>query len=203
VGANTGQFGRELRKHIGYAGRIVSFEPTAAAHRELVATAKGDPNWEIAERCAIGATEGVIDINVSANSVSSSALPMLESHVSAAPDSNYTSVEKVPLHALDSLAPRWMREAHCTLLKVDTQGFEAEVLKGAKQTLSRVRGLQLELSLVPLYSGQVLLPELMAEITSLGFELWASCPAFCDARSGRLLQVDATFFRTPGQQIAD
>jgi FkbM family methyltransferase len=202
VGANTGQFGRELRKHIGYAGRIVSFEPTVAAHRELVSNAKGDPLWEIVERCAIGATEGVIDINVSANSVSSSVLPMLDSHVSAAPDSNYTSVEKVPLHPLDSLAPKWLRESRSALLKIDTQGFEAEVLKGAEQTLLRVQGLQLELSLVPLYSGQVLMPELMAEIAALGFELWASYPAFCDARSGRLLQVDATFFRTAGRQAA-
>jgi FkbM family methyltransferase len=203
VGANTGQFGRELRKHIGYSGRIVSFEPTEAAHRKLVANAKGDPNWVIAERCAIGATEGVIDINVSANSVSSSVLPMLDSHVTAAPDSNYTAVEKVPLHALDSLAPRWLRESRCTLLKIDTQGFESEVLKGAKQTLSHVQGLQLELSLVPLYSGQVLLPELMDRITALGFELWASCPAFCDALSGRLLQVDATFFRASSRQTVD
>jgi FkbM family methyltransferase len=201
VGANTGQFGRELRKHIGYRGRIVSFEPTSAAHRKLTATAAGDDRWIIAERCAIGAAEGSIDINVSANSVSSSALPMLNSHVDAAPGSGYTSVESVPMHTLDSLAPKWLADARCTLLKIDTQGFESEVLKGAAETLARVQGLQLELSLVPLYAGQMLLPEITAEITSLGFEPWASYPAFCDHRSGRLLQVDATFFRpaTPGR----
>jgi FkbM family methyltransferase len=202
VGANTGQFGRELRKHIGYAGRIVSFEPTSAAYLQLVANAAGDANWIVAERCAIGAAEGAIDINVSSNSVSSSALPMLESHVVAAPGSGYASVENVPLRTLDSLAPKWLREASCTLLKIDTQGFESEVLMGARQTLARVHGVQLELSLVPLYAGQKLLTELAAEITAHGFELWASYPTFCDERSGRLLQVDATFFRpaaSPGR----
>jgi len=69
------------------------------------------------------------------------------------------------------------------------------VLDGAAEVLSRVVGLQLELSLVPLYGGQKLMPELAGRVTSLGFELWEISPAFIDPRSGRLLQVDATFFR--------
>ena len=55
VGANTGQFGHELRKHIGYRDRIVSFEPTSSAYGELTANAAGDDRWIVAERCAIGA----------------------------------------------------------------------------------------------------------------------------------------------------
>jgi hypothetical protein len=64
------------------------------------------------------------------------------------------------------------------------------------ETLSRVVGVQLELSLVPLYAGQRLMPELMKEMTGRGFELWGISPAFADPGTGRMLQVDATFFRS-------
>jgi FkbM family methyltransferase len=195
VGANTGQFGRELRKHLGYQGRIVSFEPTADAHQKLVANAKGDKKWIIANRCAIGASEGFVNINISANSVSSSVLPMLHAHVDAAPSSRYVSSEEVPLYRLDALAQIWLDNSKSSMIKIDTQGFESEVLKGAIKTLSQAQGLQLELSLVPLYEGQKLMSELMAEISEMGFNLWGMFPAFCDDSNGRLLQVDATFFR--------
>jgi FkbM family methyltransferase len=195
VGANAGQFGGELRRHLRYRGRIVSFEPTLAAHKALLRNAAGDAHWHVAERVALGASDGQIDIGVSDNSVSSSVLPMLDAHIAAAPGSAYTAVETVKLTTLDTLALEYFRTDSVALLKIDTQGFEAEVLKGAQQTLARSVGLQLELSLTPLYAGQLLLPEMLAQITSEGFELWALVPTFADDRSGRLLQVDATFFR--------
>jgi hypothetical protein len=39
-------------------------------------------------------------------------------------------------------------------LKVDTQGYEAEVFKGATDLLPRISALECELSLVPLYDGR-------------------------------------------------
>ena len=57
VGANEGQHGARLR-HAGYAGRIVSFEPGAEAHRAVTARAGGDPRWEVAPRLALGAEPG-------------------------------------------------------------------------------------------------------------------------------------------------
>jgi hypothetical protein len=81
------------------------------------------------------------------------------------------------------------------LLKIDTQGYESEVLKGAPETLARVAGLQLELSLVPLYGGQKLMPEMLETVASLGFELWALVPNFLEPGTARMLQADATFFR--------
>src|ERR1700747_2841378 len=54
VGANGGQFACEIREY-GYQGRIVSFEPISSVHAQLVERAKGDRNWIIADRTAIGA----------------------------------------------------------------------------------------------------------------------------------------------------
>jgi FkbM family methyltransferase len=195
VGANTGQFGRELRREVGFTGRIVSFEPMRAAHERLGEAAGKDPLWDVAPRAAIGAQEGTVTINVARNSVSSSVLPMLESHVRAAPDSRYTDAETVRLATLDVLTPDYFRQDSTAFLKVDTQGYESEVLKGAPRTLARVTGVQLELSLIPLYTGQLLMPELLEFMREAGFDLWAITPAFTDPRNGRLLQVDAAFFR--------
>jgi FkbM family methyltransferase len=194
VGANTGQFGALLRK-LGYAGRIVSFEPLEEARRQLVAAAAGDARWTVAERAAIGERDGEIEIHVAANSVSSSALEMLDAHVKSAPGSQYVGTQRVAVRRLDTLAAKALDGASVPLLKIDTQGFEDRVLDGAAGLLPRVAAIQLEVSLVPLYAGQRLFPEMAARLRDLGFDLWAMWPAFVEPESGRLLQADATFVR--------
>jgi FkbM family methyltransferase len=194
VGANTGQFGLELREY-GYEGQIVSFEPLAAAHAELSVCAAGDPRWRVHPRMAIGDTNGTIDINVSANLVSSSILPMLDAHARAASDSAYVAVESVPIARLDAVALPYLRDAKNPFLKIDTQGFEKHVLDGASGILPSVRGVLSEVSLVPLYEEQPLWREMLARMETAGFTLWGLSPVFADPRDGRTLQIDALWFR--------
>lgn len=197
VGANIGQFALGLRG-AGYRGRIVSFEPLSAAWRQLSHAARRDPCWEVPPAVALGAGDGEVEINVSGNSVSSSILDMLHSHASAAPESRYVARERVPLRRLDSIARDLVAPDARPFLKIDAQGYEAQVLEGAGGLLERVAGLQLELSLVPLYAGQALYRELIDRLDAAGFEPWALWPGFADPASGRMLQVDAAFFRRPG-----
>ena len=194
VGANAGQFVSELRAS-GFDGRVVSFEPLSEAHAKLTAAAPREPPWTVHPRCAIGDRNGEVEINVSGNSLSSSVLPMMESHSSAALGSAYVGVEKMPMFTLDTVAPAYLEGASSPLLKIDTQGFEWQVLDGAAAILPRVRGLLCELSLVPLYEGQRLWLELIRRIENLGFTLWALQPGFTDSRDGRALQMDGLFFR--------
>ena len=100
VGANTGQYALS-RRACGYKGEIISFEPLSAAHAKLLVIAKDDPNWTIADRMAVGDRSGQIEINVAGNSTSSSVLPMLSTHATAAPHSRYIGKEIVPLRRLD------------------------------------------------------------------------------------------------------
>jgi hypothetical protein len=120
---------------------------------------------------------------------------MLETHSSAAANSAYVSAERTPIFRLDSVAPFYLVNASRPFLKIDTQGFEWDVLDGAAETLPIVQGIICELSFVPLYEGQHLWRELVHRIESLGFTLWAIQPGFVDSRDGRTLQFDAVFFR--------
>jgi FkbM family methyltransferase len=194
VGANTGQFGSSLRA-AGFHGRIVSFEPLRDAHEELVRASRGDPNWDVAPRAALGGRDGEVMLHIAANSESSSILSMLDSHEQAAPQSKYIGAEKVPLYRLDSIVDRFLSRDSRVLLKIDVQGYEARVLDGAPELLQRVTGVQLELSLLPLYAGQELMPEMVERMRENGFELWSLTPNFVDQSNGRMLQFDGLFFR--------
>ena len=201
VGANAGHFGRYLRD-AGYRDRIVSFEPLSTAWNELLNASRKDPLWEVAPRGAIGSNEGELEIHVARNSVSSSILAMHAAHTDAAPASGYVGKERVPCRRLDSLASEYLHSDSVTLLKIDTQGYEDRVLNGADGIMDRIVGTQLELSLVPLYEGQRMCDELTERMKRLGFELWAMSPVLVDPQSGRLLQIDATFFRCPAKNNA-
>jgi FkbM family methyltransferase len=194
VGANIGQFASELRS-VGYKGNLVSFEPLSAAHMALSKVADRDPKWYVYPRGAIGAHDGEIAINIAGNSVSSSVLPMMESHAAAAEASVYVGVESVPLRRLDSVAPEYLAKSRQPFLKIDAQGFEWQVLDGAREILPRIQGVLCELSLVPLYEGVRLWMDMIHRLEAEGFTLWCFQDGFIDPRDGRTLQVDATFFR--------
>ncbi len=194
VGANDGQFAKELRAG-GYSGRIVSFEPLTTAHRRLLQASKNDSAWQVHSRCAVGDHLGEIELNISGNSVSSSILPMLTAHSNASPTSTYLGSETAPLTTVDNAVLPYFEGAKAPFLKIDTQGYEWYVLDGALATLPKVRGIQVELSLVPLYEGQHLWRECIERLEAAGFVLWALQPVFIDPANGRTLQWDGLFFR--------
>ncbi len=148
VGANVGQFAQNIRK-AGFTGTIVSFEPQSKAHDALTNAAQADPSWHVHPRTAIGDEEGEIEINISANSVSSSALPMLSTHAAAEISSTYIGAENAPVTRLDAVASQYLTDNAKPFIKIDTQGFEGKVLDGAEEALSQAVGVLLELSLVP------------------------------------------------------
>jgi len=193
VGANVGQYGAELRA-LGFRGRIVSCEPLRAGFERVARRAAGDPKWT-ALHAALGDREGTQTINVSANLQSSSLLPMMPHHVSAAPHSAYERTEQVTVTRLDTIFGDHAGPDDRVFVKLDVQGFERFVLAGARASLPRIRGMQLEMSLVPLYQGEATYGELIAEMTGHGFQLMSVEPVFRDPRSGQLLAMDGVFFR--------
>jgi FkbM family methyltransferase len=194
VGANIGQFAEEMRNN-NYLGEIISFEPLTKAHENLSFVAKNDDKWVVHERSAIGDFNGQIEINIAGNSVSSSLLPMLDSHSRAAPTSKYIGNENVSIITLDSVACDYIKKDSNLFIKIDTQGYEWQVLEGARQTLKNALGVHIELSLLPLYEGQSLWMEIIKKLNCEGFDIWNISKGFTDTQSGRMLQIDGTFFR--------
>ncbi len=193
VGANTGGYALELRR-TGYRGRIVSFEPLSSAFARLEARAARDPQWE-AVHAGLGREPGRQRLHVAQNSESSSLLEMLPRHVAAYPKAAYVGTEEVIIDRLDDVFARYYRPGENAYLKIDTQGYERHVLEGAQASLKAITGIQLELSLVPLYEGEPLFVDLVAYLEERGYVLMSFEPVIEDPSTGQLLQIDSLFFR--------
>jgi len=153
IGANRGQFAIGLLE-FGYKGKIVSFEPVGDVHAELSKSAANYSNWIVAKQIAIGNANGEIEINVSDNSVFSSILEIKEAHVAQKNYSKTVKKEKVPISRLDDVIDEYVDlDKHRVLLKIDTQGYEKEVIEGARGTLSKVQGIKIEMPLTPIYNN--------------------------------------------------
>ena len=194
IGANTGQFAQQLRT-AGFHGRIVSFEPQHAAHTQLQDHARNDPLWEVVN-IALGEIDGQAELYIAGNTLSSSLLDMLPSHVRSAPHSAYVGTEHITVRKLDSIFNAYYRSGEKLYVKIDTQGFEKQVLNGAQKSFDKIVGIQMEMSLVPLYRGETLFTEMIGMLNQVGFTLMAVEPVFSDPTTGQLLQLDGVFFRT-------
>lgn len=193
VGASGGGYGTELRS-FGYTGRIHSFEPLSAAFTDLSAKIADDPDWT-ARNVALGSGPGESTINIASNSTSSSILPMLDAHIDAAPSVRYVGQETITVARLDDEVGELLASYSRPFLKLDTQGFEREVLAGGGQTIAFCVGLQLELSFVPLYGGGMLVDEAIGWAYANGFQLVGIEQGYA-APSGEILQVDGVFARS-------
>jgi FkbM family methyltransferase len=192
VGAARGGYATELRE-FGYTGRIVSFEPLAAAYADLARASAGDPRWD-ARNTALGDSTGRHEIHVASNSDSSSLLPMADQHRASSPDIQMVGTETIDVTTLDAVADEVLVDARAPFLKIDTQGFERAVLAGAERTVPRLVGLQLELSFVTLYEGGVLADEAISWCYDHGFVLVGLDQGFTDP-GGAVLQADGVFLR--------
>jgi FkbM family methyltransferase len=195
VGANAGQYGALLREW-GYGGRIVSFEPQAGAHAALVRRAAADPAWQVAPRMALGARDGEILLEISAESDMSSVLPQSALLRQVSPSSAVIGKETVPLRRLDDVAGAYLQPDDRVFLKIDTQGYEADVLAGAEQLLGQLTGVQLEMSLVALYEGERPFRAMLDQLAALGFEPYLFLPGYFERKLARQLQLDGVFMRS-------
>jgi FkbM family methyltransferase len=192
IGANQGQFGTQLRKH-GYTNRIVSFEPVSSAYAELCATARKNHKWDVAPRMALGGAEAYQEINVADSSACSSLLQVDERTVDVAPWAQMIGKEQVHVRRLDDvLAESWERPM---AMKLDVQGSEAEVLRGAARSLSVTVLVMAEMSLTTLYRSGVSFEELFSLIKEAGFRCVGINHCFVDNKRNEVLSVDGIFVR--------
>jgi FkbM family methyltransferase len=197
VGANNGSTGQWLRER-GYKGRIVSFEPQANVYHALREATEGDPLWEC-RHLALGAAEGTVRMQVSGLSASSSLLKMEDKHAQVWPESRIVGDEEVPMTRLDGLAEELRITSHRTLLKLDVQGYELQVLNGASGIIHQITAAYPELLFAPLYEGQSEYHEVMAVLERAGLQFSGLYDIYPDPATGLPLFANGLFLRSTGK----
>lgn len=194
VGANRGQFRDLLRNEAGYEGLIVSFEPIAANIEVLRERASKDDMWKI-YGLALGSIDGMMPINVMKQDMFSSLLePETGENIQQFKELNSVArVEQVEVRRLDGLFDEIVRshQAKHVYLKLDTQGYDLEVVKGAGSVLPRLAGMQTEVAVQQLYKGMPSYLESIRVLTDLGFEITGMFPVTRDKRL-RVVEFDCT-----------
>jgi FkbM family methyltransferase len=80
------------------------------------------------------------------------------------------------------------------MLKLDVQGYELEVLKGASETIAQAEAVLLEVSLLSVNAGCPLFSEVVAFMDQRGFRVFDFCSQI-RRRDGVLWQTDLLFLR--------
>jgi FkbM family methyltransferase len=196
VGANTGQFGRALRAR-GYRGELVSFEPIESVCRELEIVAKQDGNWQV-HRVALGATSGSSIINVSRSSDFSSLLKQSARAQKFDTNASVVRQEEISVARLDDLFQPFLNRT--VFLKIDTQGYERNVLEGGLLALQHIIGIQMELPVVHLYENTWSLSDALGYMQERGFVLSQVTPVnWLKDDLVSLVEIDAVFRRRGSQ----
>ncbi len=193
VGAHRGEFSSAIRALLPTA-QIYAFEPLPDCCAELAKRFRTNCTFQ-AFPVAIGASHDRITLWRSSYPKSSSVLPMAELHKDSFPWSAGNTPLTVEMRALDEYLEQ-LKLAEKVLLKIDVQGYEAQVLNGAKELLKRVAYVLLEVSFRPLYEGQGAFAEIHAFLQSAGFSYSGNLEQLLSPLDGSVLQADALFVRT-------
>ena len=172
VGGNAGQYGRELRL-IGYKGLIISFEPDQIAFNRLEDAASKDGRWFV-RNIALGSTFGPADFNIMESSLFNSfRTPTADFTTSVKELNNIKKVVSVNVSTLNNELPELfdIYKFSRPFLKMDTQGFDVEVFKGADLYYDTLVGLQSELPIKPIYAELEKWTDTIDIYSSRGFEL--------------------------------
>jgi FkbM family methyltransferase len=184
IGANEGQFGRELRQS-GYTKKIISFEPTKQAFNILKKSINEDKLWEC-YNFALGKENGTARLNIHEDTRLSS---FLEHHDLP---SRQTQVQ---LKKLSSFLEEIGCNAKKIFIKIDTQGYEMPILEGVGDFWEKIHGALVELSIAPLYKDQIPLEEMIAYLKKHGLSLWRLRRGCYDQEILRDLEVDGLFMK--------
>jgi FkbM family methyltransferase len=109
-------------------------------------------------------------------------------------------VQERSLRRLDSLLTTIDAPA---LLKIDAQGYELEILKGATELLSAIDAILLEISIIEINEGAPLLHDVLSFMKALGFVAYDIFEIHRRPLDRALNQVDIIFIREHSALIAD
>lgn len=167
VGANRGFFSKHLRM-AGYSGHLFSFEPIPEDCERIRALSANDPKWTVCDY-ALGAERGTKEFNV----ILAGGESVLSSFLTIKGQTDSSRSIAVQVHRLDTVLPKLIDgiKSPRIFLKMDTQGFDGQVIDGASGCRDLIIGIQSEISVVPIYDGIPHYTESLASYERLGFKL--------------------------------
>jgi FkbM family methyltransferase len=196
VGANIGQYANLLRRKVGYQGTLISFEPQPSLFRNLDERASNDKAWHV-EALAISSEDGAAQFNVSYGSEFSSLSKSIDQNQKRfyGADAIYQTIE-VRTETLETALRRLKRDLNFErpFLKLDTQGFDHNIIMSSVHIMNEFIGFQTELSVLPIYESSFNYIEAIKIYKDLGF---SPC-AFFNNNYGHfphLYEIDGIFLR--------
>ena len=118
---------------------------------------------------------------------------MTDKHIIADTNSSYLKTEEVPVRRIENLAKEILPKNYNAFLKIDTQGFEKQVLDGSKGILKNIKGLQVEMSFDELYEGELTFSTMLDYIKGLGFTLCHIENGFKNQKTGNFYKLMVFF----------
>ena len=174
VGANVGGFSQMLRKQVGFHSQIVSFEPVSSSFARLRARAASDTKWSV-HQIALGSAAATATINVTTASEFASFLSPKETNLF--PEWNRVERrETASVCRLDDFMLANHIDPKRAYLKIDTQGFDLEVLKGCTGIINVLEAIQVELSFRPIYKETPSYIEVLSVLSRMGFVISGMYP---------------------------
>jgi FkbM family methyltransferase len=190
IGASRGQFSLMTRRLFPRIP-IHAYEPQPGEAAIYHALFSGDCSVQL-HVTALGDVLGVGDLHVSARADSSSLLPIGDLQQRLFKGTNEVALLEVPVATLDSLEPHWQKASRA-LMKLDVQGCELNVLRGARLALQKCAYVYAECSQVELYRGQALFPDVASFLADNLFALRSRHNECFEG--GALIQADYLFSR--------
>jgi FkbM family methyltransferase len=200
VGAHWGEFGRLVRDS-GFRGRIISFEPASANVERLNRVASGDPDWLVRPE-ALGRTDQTLEMNVTRQTLFNSFRRPLETALGQFPGATVQGHETVTIRRLDAVLDDCLPGTSSRVyLKLDTQGWDLEVMAGAAGCLGRIHGMQTEVSMRPIYEGMPGYVESITMLEGLGYTLTGLFAVSRDSHL-RVVEMDCVMARVDEMAFA-
>ena len=218
IGANVGQ---TLESFLSWwpSAHCLSLEPLPDAFAQLQGTASKYSGRAEAINCGVSSRTGKLTLNGSNKQSTTSSFHKLNKSAETAlahhglrstpsflelgAEDNYeveVSVEKLDdiLISSKNKSATWFNENGVDILKIDTQGWELEVLRGATEVLKRTKIVLTEWLFDDIYGQPPPIHELDKILSDAGFRLWDISHIYKDLKTMRTLWVDLIYAKPAG-----